>query len=305
MLKEEKHLYGISLNKESGFEGFKINISGEFIQKVLDRFEKEETVLTKNGERVMDSFRRLLRHQMGRKEDYTQLSTLEKIAEARERIMIDFKVASEEMKLRNPVEYLLDRALDPLDEMNVVYKEILKQAGASINDKRNVIRLSPKLNEILKSEKKGIQMQEHNIVTVLPVFKGYTIDARLKEFRRVEQDSESVYINFNSAKGKALLEELANNKPVPLVKISPGSELSGKFIGSFPVDWPLTNKAYAQAALKTKNQIVLVTLPINYLEKLSIGKVVTLRGTAQGIETVIPFPQQKNSVGIKPKHGIK
>ncbi|MBI5614239.1 hypothetical protein HY947_04910 [Candidatus Gottesmanbacteria bacterium] len=125
--------------------------SGEITNKILERFEKEETVLTKSGERVTDGFRKLLRQQMGLKADYLQLSREEKIVEARERIRSDFKVAREEIKKQNPVDYLLDRALDPLDPMNVVYKIILKTLGAEIDGRNNAIRLSPELNSILLS----------------------------------------------------------------------------------------------------------------------------------------------------------
>ena len=123
--------------------------SEESTSKILERFEKEETVLSKSGQRVTDGFRKLFRQQMGLKADYMQLSRAEKIAEARERIRNDFKAAREEIKKQNPVDYLLDRALDPLDPMNVVYKIILKTLGAEIDKRNNAIRLSQKLKLIL------------------------------------------------------------------------------------------------------------------------------------------------------------
>ena len=45
-------------------------------------------------------------------------------------------------------------------------------------------------------------------VTVLPTFKGYTVDMRLKEFRRAIPDITLEFIPFNSPEGKILLEEL-------------------------------------------------------------------------------------------------
>ena len=45
-------------------------------------------------------------------------------------------------------------------------------------------------------------------VTVLPTFKGYTVDMRLKEFRRAIPDVTLEFIPFNSPEGKILLEEL-------------------------------------------------------------------------------------------------
>ena len=45
-------------------------------------------------------------------------------------------------------------------------------------------------------------------VTVLPTFKGYTVDMRLKEFRRAIPDVTLDFIPFSSPEGKKLLEEL-------------------------------------------------------------------------------------------------
>ncbi|HEY3310331.1 MAG TPA: hypothetical protein VGK00_01715 [Anaerolineales bacterium] len=45
-------------------------------------------------------------------------------------------------------------------------------------------------------------------VTVIPTFKGYTVDMRLREFRRAIPDVTLKFIPFNSPKGEKLLEEL-------------------------------------------------------------------------------------------------
>jgi hypothetical protein len=45
-------------------------------------------------------------------------------------------------------------------------------------------------------------------ITVLPTFKGYTVDMKLKEFRRAIPDVTLEFIPFNSPEGKKLLEEL-------------------------------------------------------------------------------------------------
>jgi hypothetical protein len=45
-------------------------------------------------------------------------------------------------------------------------------------------------------------------VTVLPTFKGYTVDMRLKEFRRAIPDVTLEFIPFNTPEGRKLLEEL-------------------------------------------------------------------------------------------------
>ncbi len=140
-----------TINSSLVMAGAAMISSEEITNKILERFEKEETVRSKSGQRVTDSFRKLLRRQMGLKEDYTKLSREEKIDEARRRIRNDFKVAREEIKKQNPVDYLLDRAADPLDPMNVVYRIILKIMGAEIDEQKNSIRLTPQLKSILYS----------------------------------------------------------------------------------------------------------------------------------------------------------
>ena len=45
-------------------------------------------------------------------------------------------------------------------------------------------------------------------VSVLPTFNGYTVDLRLKEFRRAIPDVTLEFIPFNTPEGKQLMEEL-------------------------------------------------------------------------------------------------
>ena len=46
------------------------------------------------------------------------------------------------------------------------------------------------------------------MVTKLPEFKGYTLDERLKQFRKVDREKPSIeFVEFNSEKGKKLLDE--------------------------------------------------------------------------------------------------
>lgn len=45
-------------------------------------------------------------------------------------------------------------------------------------------------------------------VYILPTFKGYTVDMRLREFRRAIPEVVFEIIPFNSPQGKELLEEL-------------------------------------------------------------------------------------------------
>ena len=46
------------------------------------------------------------------------------------------------------------------------------------------------------------------MVTELPAFKGYTVDERLKQFRKVDKSKPSIdFVDFDSKKGQELLEE--------------------------------------------------------------------------------------------------
>jgi hypothetical protein len=45
-------------------------------------------------------------------------------------------------------------------------------------------------------------------VRILPTFKGYTVDMRLKEFRRAIPEVTLEFIPFNSPDGQKLLSEL-------------------------------------------------------------------------------------------------
>ena len=47
------------------------------------------------------------------------------------------------------------------------------------------------------------------MIKELPKFKGYTVDKRLKQFRKVDQDKPSIdFIDFDSEEGQELLDEM-------------------------------------------------------------------------------------------------
>lgn len=46
------------------------------------------------------------------------------------------------------------------------------------------------------------------MVKQLPEFKGYTVDERLKQFRKVDRDKPSIdFVDFDSEEGQELLKE--------------------------------------------------------------------------------------------------
>lgn len=76
-----------------------------------------------------------------------------------------------------------------------------------------------KLREILRSlEKKEINpqlniQQEVKMVKELPKFKGYTVDERLKQFRKVDKGKPSIdFVDFNSEEGQELLTQYEESK---------------------------------------------------------------------------------------------
>jgi len=76
-------------------------------------------------------FVRTLRRGIGQKA-WESMSREEQIAEARQYVEADIEQAKREIGDRNPVDYLMDRALDPLDPANEFYAEILRRQGARV-----------------------------------------------------------------------------------------------------------------------------------------------------------------------------
>lgn len=55
---------------------------------------------------------------------------------------------------------------------------------------------------------KAYEPEEINGVRVLKTFQGYTIDLRLKQFRKIELNELPEFIEFDSEKGQLLLAEM-------------------------------------------------------------------------------------------------
>jgi hypothetical protein len=80
----------------------------------------------KSKKRISTKFDRELRKLQGRK-PLENMSRIEILMEIRQRIIDDFLIAKEEVKNRDIYEYVLDRACDPLDLMNEVYRILLEK----------------------------------------------------------------------------------------------------------------------------------------------------------------------------------
>jgi len=57
------------------------------------------------------------------------------------------------------------------------------------------------------TEKSIKQNSKQDTIGVLPVFRGYTVDARVGEFRKVNPDTSIEWLDFSSPKGDELLVE--------------------------------------------------------------------------------------------------
>ena len=62
--------------------------------------------------------------------------------------------------------------------------------------------------ELCKACVKAYEPEEINGVKLLKEFNGYTIDVRLKQFRKFPMDDLPEFIEFDSTKGQALLNEM-------------------------------------------------------------------------------------------------
>lgn len=51
------------------------------------------------------------------------------------------------------------------------------------------------------------------MVKELPTFKGYTVDERLKQFRKIDKNNPSIdFVEFDSEEGRDLLEEYEDSQ---------------------------------------------------------------------------------------------
>lgn len=94
-------------------------------------------------------FHNIHRKTMGMKL-WEEMSILERKQEYFVQLRKDLEIATKQLEGKNRVDYLLDRALDPLDPMANFYKIVLVKLGATITDD-GAIRLSKELKERLEN----------------------------------------------------------------------------------------------------------------------------------------------------------
>jgi len=133
------------------------DITPVFIDKTINKFKP------------ITGFDKLLRKQIG-KAEWDKISNEEKIAEIKEYARKDLEIAIEEAKTHpmGPIDYLVDRILDPLDPMNEIYGEFLRQLGAKVEAGKSIklpekakIRVAPTGRLITKKEVDEVVLTSH------------------------------------------------------------------------------------------------------------------------------------------------
>jgi len=134
-----------------GVEAQSISLFGKSVpithfdsQAILNQYAQKFAGINEDGKTV--GFTRAYRQSQGIPL-WEDMSPSERKQEIFEYIKNDFHVAIEE-SANNPVNYLLDRALDPLDPLREVYRQILINAGATIENE--TIRLPDYLTKQLE-----------------------------------------------------------------------------------------------------------------------------------------------------------
>ena len=104
----------------------------------------------------------------------------------------------EDMYLHNLSVSLATLARDQLDLAQISLTE------------EDITHLGQSFSQVLKHM---MEWQAEGLLKKLPIFKGYTVDERLKEFRKIEYGKTIEFIPFDSPKGQELLSEMRAEIP--------------------------------------------------------------------------------------------
>jgi hypothetical protein len=103
-----------------------IRIATQLKYVVTDDYLMPRPKEPKSKRRISTNFDRILRKHQGRK-PLEDMSKIEIFLEVRQRIVDDFVIVREEVKNRDIYEYVWERACDPLDPLNEVYRILLEK----------------------------------------------------------------------------------------------------------------------------------------------------------------------------------
>jgi RNA polymerase sigma factor (sigma-70 family) len=304
--------------KGSGTKIGKGKVSERDVLKAINKYV-ESSLGVKGGK--TPKFNKLLREQQG-KPPWEALTPKQQFTEFRDYALRDFEVAMEEMS--DPVDYMLDRALDPLDPMSEVYKLILiKHAGAEITETGG-IRLPKELQEAYNknhfspeellppSEKPAIEEtftngRDTKLLDYLARYMSPQDVARLTDEQRLELGNDYVklrdYASMLEPKdpfiGVETEEEMEIEEQTPDPTIIPEAkaEVGGKV--EVEPDDDLSAVA-AEIAELTEDDLV------DYVDRDARSKIGDLEGVVEGtdLEKVLQ-DKIKELEGEKPESGIK
>ena len=109
------------------------------IQQILDNYATKAAGFSVKAGKTL-SFAPLIREEMGRKL-WENMTTEEQKKEVLEFLIKNFNREQRFIKVKNRIEYLLDRGMDPGNPVKMLYRYVLVKMGAGIVG-QNAIRLS-------------------------------------------------------------------------------------------------------------------------------------------------------------------
>src|SRR5687767_326336 len=99
-------------------------------------------------------------------------------------------------------------ANDEVSSNEELLEHFVKEGGLSHDEAARWLALRPQYMREVFCDAEPDEQTEDEQPYQLPTFKGYTVDMRLREFRKATLGEKLEFIPFNSPEGKKLFEEL-------------------------------------------------------------------------------------------------
>ena len=140
----------------------KIYLSDQEIDFIMSSFAAKGVGYDFKRDKTV-GFLKIHRQNMGMKL-WEEMSIVEQKQEYFVQLRKDLEIATKQLEGKNRVDYLLARALDPLDPMQNFYKLVLVKLGATITDE-GAIRLSKELKERLENW----ELRQKRLIDLVPL----------------------------------------------------------------------------------------------------------------------------------------
>jgi hypothetical protein len=99
-------------------------------------------------------------------------------------------------------------ANDEVSSNEELLEHFEKEGGLSQNEAARWLALRPQYMREVFCDIEPDELIDEEQPCQLPTFKGFTVDLRLREFRKATLEEKLEFIPFNSPEGKKLFEEL-------------------------------------------------------------------------------------------------